>query len=74
MRNLVAAALVLSSALAVADEGQWQPYQMPSIADKLKARGIDIPAEQLADLTRHPMNAVVGLGIVPPVSYPPKGW
>ncbi|MCH4295749.1 S46 family peptidase [Shewanella sp. 3B26] len=73
MRNLVAAALVLSSGLAVADEGQWQPYQMPSIADKLKARGIDIPAEQLADLTRHPMNAVVGLGYCTASFVSPQG-
>ncbi|MBT1443878.1 S46 family peptidase [Shewanella sp. JM162201] len=73
MRNLVAAALVFSSGLAFADEGQWQPYQMPSIADKLKARGIDIPAEQLADLTRHPMNAVVGLGYCTASFVSPQG-
>ncbi|QYK04686.1 S46 family peptidase [Shewanella zhangzhouensis] len=73
MRNLVAAALVLSSGVALADEGQWQPYQMPSIADKLKARGIDIPAEQLADLSRYPMNAVVGLGYCTASFVSPQG-
>ena len=79
MRNALISALVLSSGVALislethADEGQWQPYQMPSIADKLSERGIDIPAKQLADLTQYPMNAVVDSAIVQPVSSPPKG-
>ncbi|MGL5467445.1 MAG: S46 family peptidase, partial [Shewanella sp.] len=62
MRIAFVAATVLTCGIATADEGQWQPYQMPSIANKLSERGINIPAEQLADLTRYPMNAVVGLG------------
>lgn len=45
MRIALVATLVLTSGIANADEGQWQPYQMPSIADKLSERGIDIPAE-----------------------------
>lgn len=68
MPNASISAMVLSSVILLAssgtfaDEGQWQPYQMPSIADKLNERGINIPAKQLADLTQYPMNAVVGLG------------
>lgn len=73
MRNALVAALLLSSGVALADEGQWQPYQMPMIADKLKQRGIDIPAKQLADLTRYPMNAVVGLGYCTASFVSPKG-
>ena len=73
MRIALVAALVLTSGIATADEGQWQPYQMPSIADKLSERGIDIPAEKLADLTSYPMNAVVGLGYCTASFVSPQG-
>ncbi|QYJ79383.1 S46 family peptidase [Shewanella acanthi] len=73
MRIALVAALVMTSGIATADEGQWQPYQMPSIADKLSARGIDIPADKLADLTSYPMNAVVGLGYCTASFVSPQG-
>ena len=73
MRITLIAALVLSSGLAYADEGQWQPYQMPSIADKLIERGIEIPATQLADLGQYPMNAVVSLGYCTASFVSPQG-
>lgn len=73
MRMTLIAALMLSSGLAYADEGQWQPYQMPSIADKLIERGIQIPAKQLADLSQYPMNAVVSLGYCTASFVSPQG-
>lgn len=73
MRIALVAALALTSGMAIADEGQWQPYQMPSIADKLNERGIKIPAEKLADLTSYPMNAVVGLGYCTASFVSPQG-
>jgi hypothetical protein len=73
MRIALVAALVLTSGFAFADEGQWQPYQMPSIADKLLQRGIDIPASQLADLGQYPMNAVVSLGYCTASFVSPQG-
>ncbi|MGL4836029.1 MAG: S46 family peptidase [Shewanella sp.] len=73
MRIAFVAATVLTCGIATADEGQWQPYQMPSIANKLSERGINIPAEQLADLTRYPMNAVVGLGYCTASFVSPQG-
>jgi hypothetical protein len=45
-----------------ADEGQWQPHQLPQLKSELKRIGITIPAEKLADLSRHPMSAMVSLG------------
>src|SRR5207249_1385307 len=45
-----------------AEEGQWQPYQVPQLKAELKRIGITIPAEKLADLTKHPMSAIVSLG------------
>ncbi|GGC96034.1 S46 family peptidase [Undibacterium terreum] len=47
---------------AQADEGQWQPYQLPQLKSELKRIGITIPAEKLADITKHPMNTIVSLG------------
>ena len=47
---------------ASADEGQWQPYQLPQLKAELKRTGIAIPAEQLADLSKLPMSAMVSLG------------
>ncbi|MCH8618334.1 S46 family peptidase [Undibacterium sp. TS12] len=56
----LALAGVFSSAHA--DEGQWQPYQLPQLKSELKRTGINIPAEKLADLQKHPMSAMVSLG------------
>jgi hypothetical protein len=49
-------------AAANADEGQWQPHQLPQLKSELKRIGITIPAEKLADLSKHPMSAMVSLG------------
>jgi hypothetical protein len=47
---------------AAADEGQWQPHQLPQLTSELKRIGITMPAEKLADLSKHPMSAIVSLG------------
>lgn len=47
---------------AYADEGQWQPHQLPQLKSELERTGIHIPAEKLADLHAHPMAAIVSLG------------
>lgn len=47
---------------AQADEGQWQPHQLPQLKNELKRLGITIPAEKLADLSKHPMSAMASLG------------
>jgi hypothetical protein len=57
---VVAAVGVIASASA--DEGQWQPHQLPQLKSELKRIGITIPAEKLADLSKHPMSAMVSLG------------
>ena len=53
---------VLLAAPAAADEGMWLPSQTPEIAAQLKAAGLVIPAADLADLSKAPMNAIVSLG------------
>ncbi len=55
-------ALLGTSLPALADEGQWQPYQLPQLKSELQRIGITIPAEKLADITKHPMNTIVSLG------------
>jgi hypothetical protein len=54
-------ALLGMFATASADEGQWQPHQLPQLKSELKRIGITIPAEKLKDLSKHPMSAIVGL-------------
>jgi len=58
---IMAAALLTAFAPVYADEGQWLPNQLPQLKAELKRIGITIPAEQLADLSRHPMSAIVSL-------------
>ena len=58
---VLAAALSLSLAVQ-AKEGMWVPQQLPEIAGPLKAAGLELSPEQLADLTGDPMGAVVALG------------
>jgi hypothetical protein len=55
-------ALLGVAAHAMADEGQWQPHQLPQLKSELKRIGITMPAEKLADLSKHPMSAIVSLG------------
>ncbi|MFL6675016.1 MAG: S46 family peptidase [Massilia sp.] len=55
-------ALLGFAAIAAADEGQWQPHQLPQLKSELKRVGITMPAEKLADLSKHPMSAIVSLG------------
>ncbi|GGY16665.1 S46 family peptidase [Pseudoduganella dura] len=56
------AALLAAFGVAHGDEGQWQPHQLPQLKSELKRIGIQIPAERIADLTKHPMSAIVSLG------------
>jgi len=62
LKYLVIPAALLCATSAHADEGQWQPYQLPQLKSELKRVGIAIPAEKLADLSKHPMSAIVSLG------------
>jgi len=57
-----AAAVLAAAAIAVADEGQWMPQQVPALADKLRALGFEGDPQAFADLTGQPMGAIVSLG------------
>jgi peptidase S46-like protein len=50
------------SVTAIADEGMWQPHQLPTIAKQLKKAGLKLNPNDLTDLTGFPMGAIVSLG------------
>ena len=61
--SILAVAIALAgTGTAMAGEGMWVPQQLPEIAGPLKAAGLELPPEQLTDLTGDPMGAVVSLG------------
>src|SRR5688572_5372561 len=61
-RLTLALLAALATGTAGADEGMWVPQQLPEIAAPLKQAGMKIDPKALADLTGHPMGAVVSLG------------
>ncbi|MFQ3208596.1 MAG: hypothetical protein ACI9HU_000075, partial [Colwellia sp.] len=54
--------LALSSTAVMADEGMWQPNQLPTIAKELTKAGLKLNPSDLTDLTGFPMGAIVSLG------------
>lgn len=61
----VLTAIILPFALAGtagANEGMWQPHQLPDLSEQLRQLGLEIDPENLSRLDQFPMNAVVSLG------------
>jgi hypothetical protein len=52
----------LAANTALADEGMWQPNQLPTIATQLTKAGLALNPKNLTDLTGFPMGAIVSLG------------
>ncbi|WP_199609933.1 S46 family peptidase [Flocculibacter collagenilyticus] len=73
MRKLTAITLLASSFMVQADEGMWQPNQLPQIKQQLKAKGLEIAPEKISSLTEFPMNAVISLGGCTASFVSPKG-
>ena len=64
MKNTAVVAALLAcvaSAPLAAKEGMFTPGQLPEIADDLRAMGLEVAPEKLADLTGFPMGAIVQL-------------
>lgn len=70
---LSAVVLVAAGSSARAAEGMWQPRQLPSIAERLKAAGYGGDPSAIADLGRHPMDAVVSIGGCSAAFVSPEG-
>ena len=62
MRNFLLALSVMLITNSIADEGMWQPHQLPALNDRLMELGLEINPENLSSLDKFPMNAVVSLG------------
>lgn len=70
--TLIASA-IFSSSNACADEGMWQPPQLPSLAGQLEQRGLALDPKQLSTLTSWPLDAVVSLGFCTASFVSPDG-
>jgi len=55
-------AALLAATPALASEGMWMPSQAPALARQLKAAGLKLPPEKLANLKAAPMSAIASLG------------
>lgn len=73
MQRMLFAAMLSFACAAHGTEGMWMPSQLPDIEPRLKAHGLDIDPGKLADLTDHPMNAVIGLGFCSASFVSPQG-
>lgn len=73
MKKWLLAGAIAASFGAQADEGMWQPHQLPAMADELKAKGLEIDAKSISKLTEFPMNAVISLGGCTASFVSPKG-
>lgn len=60
--HTAALAILGVSINAMADEGMWQPHQLPTIKKQLKDSGLKIDPARFSKLTEFPMNAVISLG------------
>ncbi|QYJ79583.1 S46 family peptidase [Shewanella acanthi] len=73
MKKWLLSVAVAAVFAAQADEGMWQPHQLPAMADELKAKGLEIDAKSISKLTEFPMNAVISLGGCTASFVSPKG-
>lgn len=61
MRHLFLLTALFAAAVN-ADEGMWQPHQLPDLSARLEQLGLEIDPRNLSALDQFPMNAVVSLG------------
>ncbi len=55
-------ALLLPSIQLNADEGMWEPHQLPNIEKDIRAAGFRGNIRKFSNLFEHPLNAIVSLG------------
>ncbi|KKK77526.1 hypothetical protein LCGC14_2852750, partial [marine sediment metagenome] len=73
LKPLIATLAIAISGTSFADEGMWQPHQLPDLESILKAKGLEIDAKSISKLTEFPMNAVISLGGCTASFVSPKG-
>lgn len=62
MKKWLIGALSLAASQVVADEGMWQPHQLPDIKQQLIKAGLKLNPDDMSDLSKFPMNAIISLG------------
>ena len=73
MNKLKVLLLLILPISVMAVEGMWQPHQLLDLADDVKAKGLAIPIENISDLNKHPMTAMVSLGFCSASFVSPSG-
>lgn len=73
IKALTATIVLAASNFAIADEGMWQPHQLPELESVLKQKGLEIDVKSISKLTEFPMNAVISLGGCTASFVSPKG-
>ncbi|GAA0197215.1 S46 family peptidase [Kangiella japonica] len=71
--SAVAISVATAASPLMADEGMWQPNQLPQIEEQLKQAGLEIDPKNLTKLTEFPMGAVISLGGCTASFLSPKG-
>lgn len=69
----LAAFMLFSAPQAYADEGMWQPSQLPALSATLKQRGLALDPARLSTLHDYPMDAIVSLGFCTASFVSPDG-
>jgi hypothetical protein len=57
----------------IADEGMWEPYELPKLESELKKSGFTKDVASLSNLFEHPMSAIVSLGGCSAAFVSPEG-
>lgn len=61
MRTLIGLLVGFSFAVS-ANEGMWQPHQLPALKSELQSMGLQLDPEKISSFEEFPLNAVVSLG------------
>ena len=69
----IASISLLSTSITHADEGMWQPKQLPALKNELRQMGMKINTKKLSQLSEYPMNAIISLGGCSASFVSPKG-
>lgn len=73
MKKWLGLTTALLAVSASADEGMWQPHQLPDLEQVLQQKGLQINPKSISKLTEFPLNAVVSLGGCSASFISPKG-
>lgn len=73
MNKLILLFALLTNLNVIADEGMWEPYELPKLESELKKSGFTTNVASLSNLFEHPMSAVVSLGGCSAAFVSPEG-